>query len=106
MGEIVCPTAKCHVSAGSVKLEGLTCSSTDCHVSAGSVKLSNVNCPVIDLDVSAGSIKLGVLGNKEEYNILVDKSAGSCNVSSQQGTDADKKIDIDVSAGSIEVNFN
>lgn len=106
MGEIVCPTAKCHVSAGSVKLEGLTCESTDCHVSAGSVEFSKVSCPVIDLDVSAGLIKLGMLGNKEEYTILVDKSAGSCNVSSQQGTDAGKKIDIDVSAGSIEVNFN
>lgn len=106
LGEAVCSTAKCHVSAGSVKIEGLACSTTDCHVSAGSLKLSNVSCPVVDLDVSAGSIKIGMLGNKEEYTILVDKSAGSCNVSSQQGTDADKKIDIDVSAGSIEVNFN
>lgn len=106
MGEIVCPAVKCHVSAGSVKLEGLTCSNTDCHVSAGSVKLSKVNCPVVNLDASAGSIKLGMLGNKEEYTILVDKSAGDCNVSSQRGTDPDKKIDIDVSAGTIEVNFN
>lgn len=106
MGEIVCSTSKCHVSAGSVKLEGLYCSNTNCHVSAGSIRLSKVNCPVVDLDVSAGSIKLDMLGNKEEYTILVDKSAGSCNVSSQRGTDANKKIDIDVSAGSIEVNFN
>lgn len=106
MGETVCSTAKCHVSAGSVKLEGLTCGNTDCHVSAGSVILSKVNCPVINLHASAGSVKLDMLGNKEEYTILVDKSAGSCNVSSQQGTDANKKIDIDVSAGSIEVNFN
>ncbi len=106
MGEIICSTAKCHVSAGSVKLGGLTCNKTNCHVSAGSVEFLNVNCPVIDLDVSAGSIKFDILGNKSEYTILVDKSAGSCNVSSQQGTDANKKIDIDVSAGSISVNFN
>lgn len=106
MGEIICSTAKCHVSAGSVKLGGLSCSKTDCHVSAGSVEFSKVNCPVIDLDASAGSIKFGMLGNKAEYTILVDKSAGSCNVSSQQGTDANKKIDIDVSAGSIEINFD
>lgn len=106
MGETVCTNTVCHVSAGSVKFGGLTCNTTDCDVSAGSVEFSNVVCPVIDLDVSAGAIKFGVSGDKSEYTISVDKSAGGCNVSSQQGTDASKKIDIDISAGSVEVNFN
>ena len=69
------------------------------------MNIGKLTCPKINIDLSAGSVKLGVVGQKSEYSISVDKSAGSCNVANQSGTDIDKKIDIDMSAGSVTINF-
>lgn len=121
---VVCTDFRCEVSAGSVSVKSLVCSSFDCGLSAGSITVNSlesrsfdcnisagsfiaerVNCPLIQVDVSAGSAHLGVAGKREEYYILVDRSAGSCNVSSQIGIDPNKKIDIDISAGSVYVSF-
>lgn len=105
MGETICTSADIDISAGSMEIRGLTCEGLNCDVSAGSATVSKIKCDKIDIDVSAGSVTFNVIGIKSEYNILVDKSAGSCNVTSQQGTDVNKTIDIDVSAGSVNVNF-
>lgn len=102
---LVCTSFGCGLSAGSVSINSLECESFDCGVSAGSFHAERVNCPLIEVAVSAGSAHLDVIGKREEYNILVDKSAGSCNLSSQIGTDPNKKIDIDISAGSVGVSF-
>ena len=102
---MTCPQFDCEVNAGSIFVKSLDCASFDCEVSAGSINVERLVCPLIQIDVSAGHAGVKVQGRKEEYTILVDKSAGSCNVASQTGTDPEKKIDIDVSAGSVSVNF-
>lgn len=106
LGNIECAKASCRVSAGALKVSSLKCGSLSCKVSAGSQNIGNVTCDNIDIAVSAGSLNMHVLGNKSDYSISVDKSAGSCNVTTQTGTDANKKIDIDISAGSVNVHFN
>ena len=106
MGKTDCSSFICEVSAGSFNIDGVSCDSIDCDVSAGSARFSKVACGKIDIDVSAGSASFGILGDEAEYNISVDKSAGSCNVTSHQRPDASKRINIDVSAGSVFVNFN
>ena len=102
---IICSSFDCEINAGAVFVNLLDCKTFDCEVNAGSFNAVRLVCPNIKIDVSAGSFKAEVQGKKEDYTILVDKSAGSCNVSSQTGTDPEKKIDIDVSAGSVEVRF-
>lgn len=100
-----CSDFKCEVNAGSASVKTLECASLDCKIKAGSFDAERISCPSVRVDVSAGSADLSVSGAREEYTILVDKSAGSCNVASQTGTDPDKKIDIDISAGSVSVTF-
>lgn len=103
---VTCPEFKCEVNAGSVSIKALESASLDCKVKAGSFNAERVTCPVIRVNVSAGSAGLTVQGKREDYGIRVEKSAGSCNVTSQTGTDPNKKIDIDVSAGSVSVSFD
>lgn len=103
---IVCGTLKVDMSAGKVDAGSVTCPSAAIDLSAGDVKIEKLNCPVINIDVSAGNVYADILGSKAEYSIKVDKSAGSCNVVNQTGTDSQKKIDIDVSAGSVYLKFD
>lgn len=102
---MVCTTFRCEVNAGSVSIRSLESASLDGRVHAGSFNAERVNCPLIRVHVSAGYAGLTVAGSLEEYTVSVDKSAGSCNISDRTGTDPAKKIDIDISAGSVNVSF-
>ncbi len=93
------------MSAGSANFGNVKCDKFDCDISAGSLYVKGMACDNIVIDLSAGSANLTVNGKKSDYYITVDKSAGSCNVSGQQGTVAGKIIDIDLSAGSVNVHF-
>lgn len=105
-GKTVCDSLNCTVSAGTLKVAGVTCGKVICDVSAGTVNLWDVSCDDIKVEISAGTINLNVNGNESEYNISASVSAGSCNVHSQPGTNANKKITVGVSAGTANVNFN
>ena len=93
------------LSAGQVDIDEAQCNRMDIDLSAGTVDIDRLTCPKINIDLSAGTVKLDVVGQQPEYTIAVDKSAGSCNVSNQKGTEDNKKIDIDLSAGSVTVTF-
>lgn len=105
LGNLKCGKFVSRISAGKLDVKGLECTDFDLHLSAGAVNVNQIKCDVIDVDLSAGSADLTVNGAKSEYYITVDKSAGSCNLSGQQGTVAGKVIDIDLSAGSVNVHF-
>ena len=100
-----CSVFKCDVSAGLLSVNDVSCDSFDCEVSAGKLDVSALKCPDIKADVSAGTIILGIDGVKAEYTISASKSAGSCNVSNQTGN-TEKSLRVEVSAGSINVNFS
>lgn len=104
-GTIVCDELKCDVSAGALNIDSIQTEKVKLDVSAGALKIDKIEATDIDVDVSAGSVNLGFAGAKTDYTILVEKSAGSCNVQSQTATTGTKRIDIDVSAGSINASF-
>ncbi len=93
------------MSAGSANIGNIKCDKFNCDLSAGSLHVSGIESDSITIDLSAGSANLTVNGKKSDYTILVDKSAGSCNVGGQHGTVDGKIIDIDLSAGSVNVHF-
>ena len=93
------------LSAGTVSIDEAVCERLDIDLSAGTVGIGTLTCPKIKIDLSAGTVNLGIVGQQSEYTITVDKSAGKCNVGNQRGTDADKIIDIDLSAGTVTVSF-
>lgn len=104
-GAIACTTFDADVSAGSINVDGAKCNTLRVDCSAGSATIGGIVCNDINVDTSAGEVKLTVVGAQSDYTVLVDKSAGDCNISSQQGAVAGKKIDVDVSAGKVYVNF-
>ena len=102
---ITCTEFTSKLNAGAIAFASLKSTSLDCKVSAGSFDVDSLTCPLVNISVSAGAVGVNMKGSKEDYTILVDKSAGSCNVKSQTGTDPEKKIDIHISAGSVSVSF-
>lgn len=104
-GKIQCQKVACSVSAGAVSVKELTCGAFGCDVSAGAVEVKKLDSSRVKLDVSAGSVTLGLVGAQSDYRVSVDKSAGSCNVSSQMGTSATRALTVSISAGSVDVTF-
>ncbi len=101
-----CSTLDINVNAGTITVGKAVCNRLFVDVNAGSANLSGVKCSDISVDVAAGSANLAVDGVKSEYNISIERSAGSCNVSAQPGTDPSKRLKVDVSAGSATVTFS
>ena len=104
IGPLICDDFDCQVNAGTVNIAGLQCKVLKSEVNAGTCKIQDVVCGDITTKVSAGSLKLTVDAKKSEYSIIVDKKAGSCNVSGQIGT-ASKILRVYISAGSANVTF-
>ena len=104
--KIDCQQVTCELNAGGFEVKEIACDTFDCDISAGSVDVKKLDSRSIKVDVSAGAANLNVAGSKSDYNIKVDKSAGSCNVSNQTGADSTKHIDVDVSAGSVTITFD
>ncbi|MCH5159913.1 MAG: DUF4097 family beta strand repeat protein [Clostridiales bacterium] len=105
MGKIVSNKVTCNISAGAFTVKEITCSTFECDVSAGGANVKKLDASRIKVDVSAGSANLGLVGAKSDYSIGVDKSAGSCNVTTQTSASASRSLHVDISAGSVEVSF-
>lgn len=106
VGGVNCTDFKAHLSAGNVSAEGINCPEVSFHLSAGTATAASVKCDKLDIDVSAGTVNVTVNGKESDYAVFVDKSAGSCNLSSKQGTVAGKEINVDLSAGTVNVGFS
>lgn len=105
-GRLTCKDFDLRLSAGIVNFRNVACDKADIDVSAGTATVSNIACDKITADVSAGTVSLTVEGKKTDYNVSVSKSAGKINgVNEQTGTVAGKTLRLDVSAGTINVNF-
>ncbi len=94
------------ISAGYLSVDKLQARDITVDISAGSADIRCANSGKVKVDVSAGSLNMWLSGAKSDYDITVDKSAGSCNVGNQNGLmSSSKKLDIDISAGSVNVYF-
>ncbi|MDE5654684.1 MAG: DUF4097 domain-containing protein [Clostridia bacterium] len=92
------------LSAGALSIQSLVCPSLVGDISAGSVNISRLQTASVDFDISAGAVKLGMIGAKSDYNIAIQKSAGSSNITNQSGN-KDLRIKANISAGSLNVSF-
>ena len=103
--KIASDNVTCNISAGAFNAKEIVCRQFECDVSAGAANVKKLDASKIKVDVSAGSVNLGLVGAKSDYNVRVDKSAGSCNVTSQTNASASRSLSIDVSAGSVDISF-
>ncbi len=92
------------INAGTFNANSISCDTFVCDMSAGTMLVNRLTCAKTKIDMSAGTVKLSMSGEQNEYAIYTKVSAGSCNVSSQPG-ETDKRIDIDISAGTAKINF-
>lgn len=93
------------INAGTFWADTVLCDIFKCDISAGNVKMQSLRADMIDVDVSAGSATIGVDGIESEYSVFTSVSAGSCNLKSHSGTSSAKRINVDVSAGSVAFTF-
>ena len=100
-----CDSVTCNIRAGAFNAKEIICRQFECDLNAGAANVKRLCAYKIKVDVSAGGVDLGLVGPKSSYNVRVDKSAGSCNVTSQTNASATRTLDIDVSAGSCNVTF-
>lgn len=105
-GKIQAESVTCRIKAGAFDAKKITCKEFECNISAGAANVKKLDSSQIRLDVSAGSVELGLVDSKLNYRIDVEKSAGSCNVTTQTVTTAERYLKIDISAGSVEVTFD
>lgn len=100
-----CGNLNIRLSAGLVAVGKTECKKCNIDISAGKVAVNELTCPVIGIKTSAGTVEIGLHGVMSEYGISVDKSAGSCNLNPQNGSDPAKNINIRISAGTVNINF-
>ena len=96
------------LNAGSVNIQSLFSPIFNCDVNAGSVSVEWLKSGSTKIGLSAGSIDLLMDGSKKNYEISVEKSAGSCNVSNQFASASGggtRRITADISAGSLSIRF-
>lgn len=103
MEYVKCNKFDVEIGAGTLNAKHVVSNSFKADLSAGSLNVTALQCADIDLDLSAGSTKIGIVGKKSDYTIRTNVSAGSCNVSNQNGDS--KRLTVDVSAGSVIVEF-
>ena len=109
-GTLTIDNVKCHnfvvnMDAGTMKLSKVESDKFSARLDAGTLNVTRLQCDDIDLELSAGTVKIGVVGNKSDYTIKTDVSAGSCNVKNQSGTTS-KILKVGVSAGTAKITFD
>lgn len=104
IGDSSCKNFTCEINAGGVETGNLVCEKFYVKLNAGGFESDSLNCPDIEAKMNAGSVSMEIIGIQSEYNIYVDKNAGSCNVSNSSGT-TDKKLNVKINAGSFDARF-
>lgn len=106
IAKIISPEINVKVNAGNIIIKDMESDKITAKMNAGGLNIEKALIKNINYNINAGSILTNVIGNKADYNINVEKNAGSCNVSNQTGLAADKIITLDIDAGKININFN
>ncbi len=103
-GETACDSFECRLNAGTVNVKSVECGTVKTDLNAGYANFEKIVCGDIYFKLNAGSADLKIAGAKAEYNISVDKNAGTCNLDGQTGT-TDKKLTCKLNAGSLNASF-
>ncbi|MDE5943676.1 MAG: DUF4097 family beta strand repeat-containing protein [Clostridia bacterium] len=102
---VTCESINCKINAGSFYADSMTCNDIRCDINAGEINIDELTCNSLTASVDMGSLEIGMTGLKSEYTISAVCNMGSSNLSTQTGS-SDKKIDVSVSMGSLEVTFD
>ena len=103
-GDIECKSLRVNMDAGKVSVKRVKCELLSCDLDAGDLSIGTADVATANFDVDAGSAYVTFKGSKKEFSIFTRVSAGRCNVSPQTGSTS-KRIDIDLSAGKINLDF-
>lgn len=105
MGNVAVKTMYLDINAGAFDANKIECDLFRCSVSAGTANVKKLDSNKISLNVSAGAVELRLAGAQMDYNATVSVSAGSCNIESNSYYVAKRYLNVDVSAGSVEIGF-
>lgn len=103
-------TATINLNAGGITLSGMNITALTFTGNAGSASLQG-SVKSAQIKVNAGSAELRLLGVENDYSIIAKRAAGKLTINGQdkQGqygpSDAERSLNLDVSAGAITVNF-
>lgn len=70
---------------------------------SGRIDMTMVKADEIDLETVSGSLNLEICGNKEDYNISIEKMFADVDIESESGED--KQLHIETVSGSINYRF-
>ena len=105
IGAITCNEFDLHLNAGTINVAGSDCSDFKLKMNAGTANLKGLVCDDIYTKINAGSANMEVAGKETEYEIDIEKNAGSCNKSNHVGSHHGKRIYGTINAGSLDINF-
>jgi len=103
--------ANLKVSAGDMDVKYLEANKITTKVSAGDMTLEKVKSDDIYFKISAGDIKVNILGDKADYKIKIEESAGSCYINDKstkgdyEKEEGSKNLEGHLSAGTARINF-
>ena len=103
--KIQCDKLRCYLSAGKFNATDIACDEFYCELSAGRATVNRLGAYNVTIELSAGKVNLGLVGEQTDYNVRVSKSAGKCNVSNRTDASASRRLDVDLSAGTVNVSF-
>lgn len=107
-------SAEINASAGAITVDALSAADLDLGVSAGAVSVYNITSERVSAECSAGKMNLSFLNPQDYYYIEMDISAGAVVIdgnSYSHGTsflgsrDSKASIELETSAGQIDIDF-
>ena len=104
-GDVTCGDATITTSTGEIKVSApFTASKTELVTTTGDIDFSaSIAFDSLTVETTTGDVSLHMAGKKEQYSYNYSASTGKSNVSSF--TSGNKRIDITVSTGDIELYF-
>lgn len=101
---IVCHRLKAEVNAGKLTAKNICGSTAEFRVSAGAADVYGIDCKRTEIGVSAGNGTFTMCGREDDYDALVNKMLGTCNLEARSAG-CDRSIKVDVSLGNCAVKF-
>lgn len=101
---VVCHRLHAEINAGKLQARSICGSTADINVNAGAACAGHVDCRRTRIRVSAGKADITLCGAKEDYDIDVKRTLGSCNIDGR-APGCDRSVIADVRFGSLNVSF-
>ncbi len=101
--DVKAESVRTKTGSGDIALQNVTCTHATVSTRSGAATLENLSADDISLRADSGSVTGTISGSEEEYTITASVGTGSCNLHDRTG--GSKKLEVQVSAGSVRVEF-